>query len=348
MRCSFLFGFCCKNGFARFLDYFWKGLFDVTDSCRRENFNHSTRHFAAPDTITRTILQCSTELTSHFEEHMRELSTELSHVTTEESTVVTPDDPLEKLESPIGTIKPKYYHVDEWQLDEASYKLVRIHKRPRRSLFTPGPGCPVELNQLSGVRTTYLDYGQGKTDKIVDFDFKKLSEHFLLNSPPPSRRYLTKGPPPGVPTPASEAVSTEQVQDTEVTEDTSRKSRKRHAEELRYSLNEDVIGKNWRPNCCHVLRNSSYLRVKLTELFFVPDPTTGEQMTGDYWFQLPIAWVRFHYQLSLTSLTEDQLRTNLVHCVGVFLGNHRTDPRIMEWLTATGGEKKVRKLTNMK
>ena len=74
------------------------------------------------------------ELTAHFEEHMRELSTELSmsHVTTEESTVVTQDDPLEKLESLFGTIKPKYYHVDEWQLDEANYKLVRIHKRPRR------------------------------------------------------------------------------------------------------------------------------------------------------------------------------------------------------------------------
>ena len=33
--------------------------------------------------------------------------------------------------------------------------------------------------------------------------------------------------------------------------------------------------------------------MKLTELFFVPDPTTGEQRTGDY-FQLPLAWVRFH------------------------------------------------------
>ena len=46
-----------------------------------------------------------------------------------------------------------------------------------------------------------------KTDKIVDFDFKDLPEPntrqdefwkgravFLLNSPPPSRRYLTKGP----------------------------------------------------------------------------------------------------------------------------------------------------------
>ena len=42
------------------------------------------------------------ELTAHLE-HMRELSTELSHVTTEESTVVTQDDPLEKLESLIGT-----------------------------------------------------------------------------------------------------------------------------------------------------------------------------------------------------------------------------------------------------
>ena len=56
--------------------------------------------------------------------------------------------------------------------------------------------------------------------------------------------------------------------------------------------------------------------MKLTELFFVPDPTTGEQRTGDYWFQLPIAWVRFHCQLRSTLYepdftdggpTEDQL-----------------------------------------
>ena len=79
--------------------------------------------------------------------------------------------------------------------------------------------------------------------QILDrMSFGKVETVFLLNSPPPSRRYLTKGP-PGVPTPASEAVNTEQVQDTEVTEDTSRKSRKRHTEELRCSLNEDVIGK---------------------------------------------------------------------------------------------------------
>ena len=156
-----------------------------------------------------------------------------------------------------------------------------------------------------------MDYGQGKTDKIVDFDFKNLSEPntrqdefwkgrtvFLLNSPPPSRRYLTKGPPPGVPTPASEDVNTEQVQDTEVTEDASLKSRKRHTEELRCSLDEDVIGKKLTAELLSCTAwNSSYLRVKLTELFFVPDPTTGEQRTGDYWFQLPIAWVRFHYQL---------------------------------------------------
>ena len=53
------------------------------------------------------------------------------------------------------------------------------------------------------------------------------------------------------------------------------------------------------------------LTLGLTELFFVPDPTTGEQRTGDYWFQLPIAWVRLHYQLRNTLCdggpTEDQL-----------------------------------------
>ena len=60
-------------------------------------------------------------------------------------------DALGKLEFLIGTMKPKYHHAEEWQLDQANYKLTRTHKRPRRSLFTPGPGCPAELNQLSRV-----------------------------------------------------------------------------------------------------------------------------------------------------------------------------------------------------
>ena len=102
--------------------------------------------------------------------------------------------------------------------------------------------------------------------------FGKVELFFLLNSPPPSRRYLTKGPPPGVPTPASEDVNTEQVQDTEVTEDTSLKSRKR-TEELRCSLDEDVIGKKLKAELLSCTAwNSSYLRVKLTELLFDPDP----------------------------------------------------------------------------
>ena len=139
------------------------------------------------------------------------------------------DDPLEKLESLIGTIKLKYYHADEWLLDEANYKLVRIRKRPRRSLFTPGPGCPVELDQLSGVRTTYLDFGQcrqikswtstSRTCQNQILDRMSFGKVGLLNSPPPSRRYLTKGPPPGVPTPAAKHVDTEQIQDAEITED---------------------------------------------------------------------------------------------------------------------------------
>ena len=47
------------------------------------------------------------------------------------------------------------------------------------------------------------------------------------------------------------------------------------------------------------------LTLGLTELFFVPDPTAGEQRTGDYWFQLPIACVRFHYQLRNTLYEPD-------------------------------------------
>ena len=55
--------------------------------------------------------------------------------------------PLDRLNTLINVLKPKYYHTDEWILDEGNHAVARMHKRPRRSMFTPERSdCPVPLN----------------------------------------------------------------------------------------------------------------------------------------------------------------------------------------------------------
>ena len=92
------------------------------------------------------------------------------HVTADEET-----DPLKKLETLVSTLKLHYYHTDQWTLDEANLTLTRTHTRTRRSLFTPHtPTSPVPLDRLIGRRVAFVDYGQGKTDKLVDNNFKDM------------------------------------------------------------------------------------------------------------------------------------------------------------------------------
>ena len=96
---------------------------------------------------------------------MNSVSLDLSsvHVTVDEGT-----DPLKKLEPLVSTLRPHYYHTDQWTLDEANLTLTPTHNRTRRSLFTPDAStCPVPLDRLIGRRVTFVDYGQGKTDKLA-------------------------------------------------------------------------------------------------------------------------------------------------------------------------------------
>ena len=78
-------------------------------------------------------------------------------------------DAAEQLKSLINALQPTYYHTDVWQLGEANHTFTRVHKRPRRSFFTPERSvCSVPLDRLNGQRTIHLDYGEGNIREVQD------------------------------------------------------------------------------------------------------------------------------------------------------------------------------------
>ena len=89
-----------------------------------------------------------------FDDYMNNMPVDLNnvHVSEDDET-----DPLKRLEVLVGTLKPHYYHTDQWTLDEANLTLTRAHKRTRRSLFTPDAStCPVPLGGLLGRRVPFV------------------------------------------------------------------------------------------------------------------------------------------------------------------------------------------------
>ena len=107
------------------------------------------------------------------DEYMNTLGVDLKSVD------VPPTDPgidaAEQLKTLINTIKPKYYHTDSWQLDEANRTLTPIHKRPRRTKFMPDRSdCPVETDRLTGTRITTMDFGAGRIETVTEY-FRQLA-----------------------------------------------------------------------------------------------------------------------------------------------------------------------------
>ena len=70
-----------------------------------------------------------------------------------------------------SNIQPKYCHTDTWQLDEANCTLTRIHKRPRRTI---GQTAPVEMDRLTGIRITTMDFGEGRVETVTEY-FRQLA-----------------------------------------------------------------------------------------------------------------------------------------------------------------------------
>ena len=250
-----------------------------------------------------------------FDDYMNSMSVDLSnvHVTANEET-----DPLKKLETLVSTLKPHYYHTDQWTLDEANLTLTRTHKRTRRSLFTPDAStCPVPLDRLIGRRVTFVDYGQGKTDKLVDNNFKdmenpnrKLDDFwkgrtvFSLRAGSQTKRVYGKQHP-------GQETQTEKSRQTETTEtDETLLTKKQMIERLEQTMRKsnarlgpdghlvsDTLDSRRLTEEIQTYRDfdDPGYRRKLTEFFLTPSLETGELPTNDYWLVGPAGWIRIHH-----------------------------------------------------
>ena len=221
------------------------------------------------------------------------------HVTADEET-----DPLKKLETLVSTLKPHYYHTDQWTLDEANLILTRAHQRTRRSLFTPdAPTCPVPLDRLIGRRVTFVDHGQGKTDKLVDNNFKDMENPnrrldnfwkgrtvFSLKPGPQTKRAHGKQH-------LGRETQTERSRPTETTEtDETLLTKKQMIERLEQTMRKsnarlgpdghlvsDTSDSRRLTEEIQTFRDfdDSGYRRKLTEFFLTPSLETGELPTND-------------------------------------------------------------------
>ena len=76
---------------------------------------------------------------------------------------------------PPGLVAPTFkktfqYHADYWVLDSTNHILTRLHKRPRATLFSPEgtQDRPVELKDLAGERTTFMEFDDGSKTSVTD------------------------------------------------------------------------------------------------------------------------------------------------------------------------------------
>ena len=71
---------------------------------------------------------------------------------------------------------PVAYHLDRWNFDPATHTLTRLHVRPRKALFTPEgtKDFPFDRSKLADVRETYVEFVDGRTQHIVDEEFRNL------------------------------------------------------------------------------------------------------------------------------------------------------------------------------
>ena len=151
------------------------------------------------------------------DQHMNTLDVDMTKVPERPTGV----DAVEQLKSLIDTLKSTCYHTDVWQLDEANNILTRVHKRPRRTFFTPeSSDCPVPLDRLNGQRTTHLNYGEGDNKEVLDnFRNTKLPNQlidtywkgrtvFQLKTVPTFRHH-SKAPPDNTVVPKEEPEHTE-------------------------------------------------------------------------------------------------------------------------------------------
>lgn len=87
------------------------------------------------------------------------------------------NDLIKRLDPLVNALKPHYYHTDQWELDGGNLTPARVYKRTRRNLYVPDQKfCPISLDRLNGTRTTYVNYGGGNNEQIVDLNYAQFEQ----------------------------------------------------------------------------------------------------------------------------------------------------------------------------
>ena len=213
---------------------------------------------------------------------------------------------------PPGLVAPTFkktfqYQADCWVLDSANHTLTRLHKRPRTTLFSPEitQDRPVELKDLAGERTTFMEFDDGSktsvTDNWMTSDDPKARQPrhfkgktvFKLASQRTGRKLVGKQSTLKPPEPLEsnpKPVQDPKLQVQVVPQPSQPTSKPVDPKVVQF---QDTF----RERLFQALAaDGSYdgLESFVSKSLEDPDPQTGEAFTHDTWVELPTMWIRLH------------------------------------------------------
>ena len=183
-----------------------------------------------------------------------------------------------------------FFHADRWK--QEGNLLIRLHKRPRKSLFIPvgTKDLPVDNEELIDLRITEVTFENGKTQTLED-NWRTNEDPtsvldpsqtwtgrtvFKLKSAPPDKRLKSK-------------TNTDRVKEPELkvtSEGTTSTSLSRLA---RPPERRDE-------GTFNVEFGTEALRSLVLKLWKETDSETGQPKNTDTWHRLPCCWVRLHHE----------------------------------------------------
>ena len=229
---------------------------------------------------------------------------------------------LDNLDTTISATssRPTYYHTDTWETNLPG-KLVRRHKRLRRTLYTPvgSKDCPVDLESIALERVTYMEFSDGTTETRTDLDWTdegvsnlmtdrhwKGTTTFKLRSDGTGKRLRGKTSDFRSTSLATSPAdtSTDQPRTTIVT---GTKQQQQQQQQQATTSTSTSSSSHTSPSQQRNLTQQRLIRAagnmspetfkqQLIKTFEQADYTTGLPRTSDYWKKLPTCWVIFHHE----------------------------------------------------
>ena len=200
--------------------------------------------------------------------------------------------------------KQIFYHADRWNLE--GQNLVRLHKRPRKTLFVPTgtKDMPVNVDELAEQRITEVTYADGTTQVLEDnwvtsedptcvldgsqtWTGKTL---FKLKASPTGKRLRFK----------TDTAVTREPPLRVLSERPSSSSQGTSRERSDHEKTCSPFG-------------SEEFRQLVLKLRSEPDPETKLERTSDTWHSLPNCWIRFHYEPRSTLFVPSKEDELVVH-----------------------------------